>query len=170
MTKVLLSLPDNIIQDLDTYCSKLNYERSEFIRMIIREVIYPKDIQDVHDKLKIIPFKTVINEKKDISDLKTGNKPVEVNTVSQNIDPALIDTKEEETGNVSKDIQEISIPIKHNNLKCQINIPFPCNKPSIGKFRFVTYAEGEERKLEKELCGFHKNKIMKESGNLEEIL
>lgn len=44
--KVLLSIPDDLLGKLDTYCKTYNYERSELIRALIRDKvsIYPKDI------------------------------------------------------------------------------------------------------------------------------
>jgi hypothetical protein len=46
MAKFLLSLPDLMLQDLQAYCEGKRYEKSEFIRSIIRDKIYPNDIID----------------------------------------------------------------------------------------------------------------------------
>jgi hypothetical protein len=44
MAKILLSIPDDILGDIDKYCAQFKYERSELIRAAIRTKIYPKDI------------------------------------------------------------------------------------------------------------------------------
>lgn len=44
MAKVLLSLCDDLLKDIDRYCLQFKYERSELIRQAIRDKIYPKDI------------------------------------------------------------------------------------------------------------------------------
>lgn len=41
MSKILLSIPDELLKDMDSYCAKLSYERSEFVRMLVRNVLYP---------------------------------------------------------------------------------------------------------------------------------
>jgi len=41
MSKVIFTITSALKQDLDHYCDKKNYSRSEFIRYAIRQVIYP---------------------------------------------------------------------------------------------------------------------------------
>lgn len=172
MAKILLSITEKLLKDLDLYCSRLNYERSEFLRTLIREVIYPKDISNIGNKLETLPANLNISkgypvseEKKsenvpqdDLLPAKDQDQPPEVTTVSQ---------KEE-----LKEPQDANIPNSENdpqeqNHLCQIKTPFPCDKLSSGKYRFVIYADGEEKKIEKELCSFHRAKILKETGNLD---
>ena len=38
--KVLLSLPDKLLEDLDKVCAEKSYDRSEYIRMLIRDSLY----------------------------------------------------------------------------------------------------------------------------------
>lgn len=44
MSKILLSIPPQMLKDFDAYLEKYSYERSEFIRRLIRGVVYPLDI------------------------------------------------------------------------------------------------------------------------------
>ncbi len=44
MSKILLSIPDDLLQVLDEHIGKFKYERSEFIRKLIRDEIYPEYI------------------------------------------------------------------------------------------------------------------------------
>lgn len=37
MSKILISLPEEMLQSIDTYCGKMFFERSEFIRFCIRK-------------------------------------------------------------------------------------------------------------------------------------
>lgn len=51
MSKILLTLPDDLLASLDEYCKKFSYERSEMIRRLIRGIVYPRDIlQDEFEK------------------------------------------------------------------------------------------------------------------------
>lgn len=42
--KILLSIPDDLMKRLDEHCERYSFERSEFLRSLIRGVVYPKDI------------------------------------------------------------------------------------------------------------------------------
>ena len=44
--KVLLSLTPQILEDLDTYCARFSYERSEFMRKLIRDEIYGSPLSE----------------------------------------------------------------------------------------------------------------------------
>jgi hypothetical protein len=46
MSKVLLSLPEKLLKDLDIVCDSQGYDRSEYIRMCIRQRLY-----DTGDKM-----------------------------------------------------------------------------------------------------------------------
>lgn len=38
--KILISMPEKLTRDLDTYCQNFHFERSELIRSLIRDRIY----------------------------------------------------------------------------------------------------------------------------------
>lgn len=40
MARVLISLPDKLLEALSNYCVSYNYNRSECIRRAIRDVVY----------------------------------------------------------------------------------------------------------------------------------
>lgn len=40
MKKILLAIPDDMMRDIDDYCKQYSFERSEFIRSVIRGKIY----------------------------------------------------------------------------------------------------------------------------------
>ena len=50
MSRILISLPDNLLQDVDNYCKENKYLRSEFIRHIIRYFLYPDDFDKEESK------------------------------------------------------------------------------------------------------------------------
>jgi len=57
MKKVLVSMPEQLVVDLDAYCGVYHYERSEFIRSIVRDKIYEKrePVQQASVPTKIEP-------------------------------------------------------------------------------------------------------------------
>ncbi len=44
MSRIIISLPDELLEDLDVYCEDLRYNRSECIRHAIRLLIQPEDV------------------------------------------------------------------------------------------------------------------------------
>jgi Arc/MetJ-type ribon-helix-helix transcriptional regulator len=48
--KISLTLPEELLNDLDLVCTSQKYERSEFIREAIRNRIYPKGNQPMSSK------------------------------------------------------------------------------------------------------------------------
>ena len=50
MAKVLLSLPDELLKRLDQHCQEFHYERSEYLRMIIRNSIFADVINYTPEK------------------------------------------------------------------------------------------------------------------------
>ena len=44
MAKVTMSIPDDLLKAFDNYVETHQYERSEFVRRLMRSVVYPKDI------------------------------------------------------------------------------------------------------------------------------
>lgn len=53
MPKVIFGLPQELLEDLDTYCLKNRYTRSELVRNAIRQVIYDIKLVDLHNASKI---------------------------------------------------------------------------------------------------------------------
>lgn len=57
--KILISMPDNLVSRIDEYCGKHDFERSEFIRAVLREriegiepaQIVSKVVEEVKDKM-----------------------------------------------------------------------------------------------------------------------
>ncbi len=45
-TRIIISLPPELLEELTTYCDENNYNRSECIRHAVRELI-KKDVQSV---------------------------------------------------------------------------------------------------------------------------
>lgn len=49
MSRILLTIPDELLHQFDAYCEKYSYERSEFIKSLIRDKLFrpasgsPKD-------------------------------------------------------------------------------------------------------------------------------
>lgn len=39
MARVLISLPDDLLKELDDYCQEAHFNRSEFLRFFLREFI-----------------------------------------------------------------------------------------------------------------------------------
>lgn len=56
-------MPEQLAADLDMYCSKYHYERSEFIRGIVREKIYDGEMEpSVADQVPTIETPQTITE------------------------------------------------------------------------------------------------------------
>lgn len=47
MKKLHILIPEDLLEALDSIIASQHYERSEFIRKLIRDVVYPKDTQEV---------------------------------------------------------------------------------------------------------------------------
>jgi len=46
MAKVIFSLPEELLEKVDEYCRTHNYNRSEFIRFVMRKEIKNGNIQE----------------------------------------------------------------------------------------------------------------------------
>jgi metal-responsive CopG/Arc/MetJ family transcriptional regulator len=51
MTRILLSLPDSLLQDINTYCKTHHYNRSEFMRHAARLLV-----EKIEDKTYVQPI------------------------------------------------------------------------------------------------------------------
>ncbi len=72
--KISLTLPEELLKDMDKVCLDEKYERSEFIRTAIRERIYPKGIQPTQElpkeKWVAVPGKVELPERRAIEPSK----------------------------------------------------------------------------------------------------
>lgn len=50
MGKVLINFPDEFLKDIDRYCRDWKYERTELVRLAVREKIYPRDIPATEER------------------------------------------------------------------------------------------------------------------------
>lgn len=77
MAKILLSIPDTLLKKLDDYCAEHDYERSEAIRGLVRQLLETTlpPVKVVGD-LKSIPTSTIPPEN---TYVKSGTMPVENN-------------------------------------------------------------------------------------------
>ena len=53
MAKVIVSLSEELLKDIDAYCEKFKYNRSEFIRRAIRSVLYKIYDNTIEDKRNV---------------------------------------------------------------------------------------------------------------------
>ena len=61
--KILLSLPDGLVKKMDAFCEDYEYERSEFIRMLIRRELDPTvDVPPIPQKQMEAPKKNLENK------------------------------------------------------------------------------------------------------------
>ncbi len=44
MSRIILSIPTDLLKDLDSYCVILRYNRSEAIRKAIRDMVHMKSV------------------------------------------------------------------------------------------------------------------------------
>lgn len=45
MAKIIISLPDKLLQKVDAYSREHKYNRSEFIRFALRKIVDKEDVQ-----------------------------------------------------------------------------------------------------------------------------
>jgi Ribbon-helix-helix protein, copG family len=50
MAKIIISLPDDLLKQLDEYCQEKIYTRSELIRRGLRQILFEKELDDVSGK------------------------------------------------------------------------------------------------------------------------
>jgi hypothetical protein len=50
MARIMVTLPDNLLEAADKYCEKYDYERTEFIRSSIRQKVYGKPTEPIIPK------------------------------------------------------------------------------------------------------------------------
>jgi metal-responsive CopG/Arc/MetJ family transcriptional regulator len=50
MAKIIISLPDDLLEKLDEYCRENIYTRSELIRRGLRPILFEKELDDVSGK------------------------------------------------------------------------------------------------------------------------
>jgi Arc/MetJ-type ribon-helix-helix transcriptional regulator len=77
--KISLNFPDSLLEKLDNYCSRHDFERSEFVRMLVREklekkTIYPNGIHEVYPKAIQEKEKPIITEYDKIKSTLTHDK------------------------------------------------------------------------------------------------